>query len=275
MTILRDNHVLNLQTIQPYLAFNAYGNSHVKVAHHHSPISHFYYFETSLLKNQVVIVPDASVEIMFLCDEDDPKAYLYGSPLQAKELKFRAGKRYFGVRFHPGKIPDFLTLPPKLLTNAECNLSEVFDKADVLLEKIVQARTFEEQIIVFNHFFLGKIALKTSMLASQIHQFITAHQGVLQMRDKERYLGYSSSYINRVFTENSGISPKTYALILRFQSNLKKMLTDQPVNLTDLASEQGYADQSHFFREFRRFTSSAPSLFLKKASKELPLDNLF
>lgn len=263
-----------LRTIQPYLALNSKNTPSVRVVQN-SPISHFYAFKASLLKEKVIIVPDASIEVLFLCDDNNSRVYLYGSPLEAKKIEIKAGRYYFGMRFHPGEIPEFIDLEPRLLTSMHYDLQDILSGTHALLEKVVMARTFDEKVESVNHFFLNKIQTRTTSLANQIHLLITENQGILQMKDKERYLGFSSSYINRVFTENFGLSPKTYALILRFQNNLKKMLIEKTVALTDLASEQGYSDQSHFFREFKKFTTLAPSHFLKKVDTQDHFCNLF
>lgn len=265
---------LKLSTIQPYLSVFSKSQSDVRVMYD-SPISHFYTFNTNAFEEVVIIVPDGSIEILFLCDGSESKAYLYGSPTSAQRLKIDVGKVYFGVRFHPGIIPYFLNIEPRLLVNSRYNLLDLISDSELLLEQIIQTENFDQRMNIFNEFFYNRKYSKVTSLACHIHQYITDNNGVAQMKDKELYLGYSGSYINRVFTENFGLSPKTYSLILRFQSNLKRMLIHGDIRLTDLASDQGYADQSHFFREFKKFTSLAPSIFLKKLDLQSFPYNLF
>ncbi len=75
----------------------------------------------------------------------------------------------------------------------------------------------------------------------------------------ERY-GISSRYLQKVFLHYTGLTPKLYAQINRFQNSLILIgKGDQP--LTAIAYECGYFDQSHFIREFKSFTGFAPSGF--------------
>ena len=259
--------VSQLYTIQPYLSFNAKKNSDIRIMND-SPISHFYNFEANTRDSVVTLVPDACIEIFFLCDGEQSEVHLYGSPLCAKNLDIRAGQRYFGVRYKPGEMPDFLKINPKLLIDSEYKLQDIFPGNGKLLEKIAKTKAFEEQILLFNQLPIDnvshKLPTKSEDLAHQIYQLITENNGALLMKDIVVYLGFSDRYINRSFTDKFGYSPKIYALILRFQDTLKKILVEKSLNLTDLASDQGYSDQSHFYREFKKYTTLAPSIFLKK-----------
>lgn len=265
MALLVDNCVSNLRTIQPYFTFSSGGTYHVKVVEN-SPISHFYTFQAQRSDGKVIAVPDASIDILFLCDGEDSAVRLCGTPSTAKLVEIQSGKRYFGVRFHPGKIPQFIQQDSRLLVDGEFPLQEILKDGDDLLEKIVTALSFEARIHHFYYHFCQQIAVKRSPVAWQMHQLITVNSGALSIREVGQYTGYSTRYANKIFTDNFGLSPKSYSLILRFQHVLQQMLQKHKVSLTDLASDQGYADQSHFVREFKKFTALAPSKFMQKAS---------
>lgn len=63
----------------------------------------------------------------------------------------------------------------------------------------------------------------------------------------------------RLFRRVVGTNPKEYARIARFQKSLSLMQhhTDDG-NLARLASRCGYADQSHFIRDFRTYSGHTP-----------------
>lgn len=265
MAFLMHQDGRSLRTIQPYFTFSSGGSYHVKVVQN-SPISHFYTFQADLSDGSVIAVPDASIDILFLCDEDQSAVRLCGSTTAAKLVEIKAGKRYFGVRFHPGKIPRFIESDFKALIDGEIPLQDLITDGDELLEKVANSGNFEDRIHLFMHHFLEEINPNTPEFGEKIHQLITKNAGALRINDISEYIGFSTRYINRVFTESFGLSPKTYSLILRFQHILQQMLLDDAMSLTDLASDQGYADQSHFFREFKKFTTLAPSKFMQKAS---------
>lgn len=264
MAFLIDKNVSYLRTIQPYFTFSSGGSYHVQVVQN-SSVSHFYTFQADLSDGLVIAIPDASIDILFLCDDENSAVRLCGTTTSAKFVEIQAGKRYFGVRFHPGSIPRFINVDFKSLIDAEFPLKEILTDGDDLLEKIVTSSSFDDRITHFYHHFLDDINVETSEIATEMHRLITKYGGALRINDVSDYVGYSTRYVNRVFTESFGLSPKTYSLILRFQHILQQMLRDEAVSLTDLASDQGYADQSHFFREFKKFTALAPSKFMQKA----------
>ena len=63
----------------------------------------------------------------------------------------------------------------------------------------------------------------------------------------------------RLFNELVGANPKEYARIVRFQKSLKLLQhCSEDTNQAQLAYQCGYADQSHFIREFKQFSGYTP-----------------
>jgi len=68
----------------------------------------------------------------------------------------------------------------------------------------------------------------------------------------------------RIFGSCVGINPKEYARIVRFHKALSLMRRKpDTLDLTRIAYASGYADQSHFIREFKRFSGHTPSSLRK------------
>lgn len=76
-----------------------------------------------------------------------------------------------------------------------------------------------------------------------------------------------------MFNELVGTNPKEYARITRFQKSLK-LLQDHQANISQaqLSYQCGYADQSHFIREFKQFSGYTPLSFLNVCK---PYSDLF
>ncbi len=69
---------------------------------------------------------------------------------------------------------------------------------------------------------------------------------------------YSERYIQKLFLDNVGITPKSFSNIHRFNKSLQLIQTaDLP--LTSIAYDCGYYDQAHFIKEFKKFTGLTPS----------------
>lgn len=266
-------HRLNneVRTIQPYFTLSTSLNYDVKLMSS-SPISHFYSFIADRSAGEVFAVPDASIDILFLCDGERSKARLCGTTTTARLVEIQQGKRYFGVRFQPGYTPHCVDVASKNLVDAEYSLEEFFKEADELIHALSHLQDINDLSDCFMSYFGDCTAHRYSPFGLQIRELITRSQGDIRIGDLEKYTGYSSRYISKVFVDNFGLPPKSYALILRFQKVLQRMITDSNMSLTNIASDQGYADQSHFLREFKRFAAQAPSEFIR-AIKENSIVN--
>jgi transcriptional regulator GlxA family with amidase domain len=63
--------------------------------------------------------------------------------------------------------------------------------------------------------------------------------------------------VERRFAAAMGMTPKRFARIVRFRHAYRRVLARSPASATDI---DGFYDQSHFLKEFRAFTGSAPTL---------------
>ena len=75
--------------------------------------------------------------------------------------------------------------------------------------------------------------------------------------------GLSLRHFQRRFRALTGLNPKHYARICRIGYAVHRKELDPQSSWTALAHEAGYADQSHFIRDFKALTGTLPSRFLR------------
>lgn len=232
-------------------------------------ISHFYAFEVEEDVHDILsIVPDGCVDFLFYCSKDYPYASIIGTRLKASPMIGKPGDYFFGIRFMPGKVilPD--TVNPNELVEGEAALME-FMKAEQVYDKIIQSRDFRAQIQAFLNFYVNcnqeKLEhLEDRNLGNYLIDQITRRAGNVKIEELGELTGYSVRYVNKVFKENMGISPKTYCKIARFQTVLNSLKWEEDEkDLLAIAMNAGYYDQSHMMKDFRKYTNMTPVRYIK------------
>lgn len=232
-------------------------------------ISHFYCFQNDVSENSVIAVPDGSIDILFCCDEKEPYATVCGTVLQPKIVR-NVKNYFFGVRFLPGQSFKFKNITMKDFVENEIPLLEVINDKD-LFEKVTSSRDFNYQIQTFMIRYLkfyadSQASDKYVDLKKQMLKKINETAGQIKVQELADEAGYSVRYINRVFTEQFGLSPKLFCKLMRFQyllsnlNDLDKEIFD--TNLAQLAIELGYYDQSHMIKDFYELTNTTPGKYI-------------
>ncbi|HOB13014.1 MAG TPA: helix-turn-helix transcriptional regulator [Novosphingobium sp.] len=88
-------------------------------------------------------------------------------------------------------------------------------------------------------------------------------RGTVPIQDLADSSGLSLRHFQRRFRQLTGLNPKRYARICRIGHAVHRKELDPDLPWTTLAYEAGYADQSHFIRDFKALTGCLPSEFLR------------
>ena len=67
--------------------------------------------------------------------------------------------------------------------------------------------------------------------------------------------------LERLFREHVGLTPKTYARVVRFTTAAARVTEDPSARFADVSSDVGYFDQSHMIRDFLAFAGRTPEQF--------------
>jgi AraC-like DNA-binding protein len=93
-----------------------------------------------------------------------------------------------------------------------------------------------------------------------VNQIISS-QGSIRIADLAENAVLSRRQFSRRFNERVGITPKSFAQIVKFRHVIE--LAYSATSLTDLALKGGYFDQSHFIKDFRKRSGLSPGNILQ------------
>ncbi|PRZ43012.1 AraC family transcriptional regulator [Antricoccus suffuscus] len=75
-------------------------------------------------------------------------------------------------------------------------------------------------------------------------------------------VGWSRRHLNTQFNAEFGIGPKDAARVLRYD-RARRMISSGDLKIADIAAICGYADQAHLNRDFKSFTGTSPTTWLR------------
>ncbi|MFI8906757.1 helix-turn-helix domain-containing protein [Streptomyces albidoflavus] len=94
---------------------------------------------------------------------------------------------------------------------------------------------------------------------AQAWRRLVAARGGVQVGALAAELGWSRRYLTERFRGELGLSPKTFARVLRFAHAHELAAVGDPLPWSEVAAVSGYADQAHLVREWRAFTGRSPT----------------
>lgn len=184
------------------------------------------------------------------------------------------------VVFQPYALKAFLNLPISLLHNQEVSGYDLENKhLKQLAAQILDCENTSLCISLIEQWLLSQIAdTLTSKTTYNIQRiaFVIKQLFVMPATSVTELASIAclgKKQFERLFNELIGANPKEYARIVRFQKSLKLLQHDfENINLAQLAYQCGYADQSHFIREFKQFSGYTPLALLNVCE---PYSDLF
>jgi AraC-like DNA-binding protein len=237
---------------------------------------YYVYESSSTVTFEDTVFPSGCMEIIFNLGAGNwqtqpgnefitnPSIELWGQLNRPLPVRSIGRNTMLGVRFYPHAAASMLPGKASLFNNQVIDYRDVSDKSiNTLQAQLQETRTWYKRIALLEAYLLqqteqaGKRLGKVEVVKDLMYEL--RHQDVYETMETiaTRY-GISARYMQQLFLQYTGLTPKLYSQINRFQHSLK-LVTSRNTSLTDIAYECGYADQSHFIKEFKAFTGTTPS----------------
>ncbi len=166
-----------------------------------------------------------------------------------------------GIEFSPEGAYRCFRLNYSEFKNRIYTLADVIgSEAIKIQEELSNFSSAETKVNLLQKYLLKKLLVsEADSVLDYCVRKIKQSQGRTSVRDLEKETGYSSRWLNMKFQNRVGISPKSLSEIIRFHS-VYRALTRDPFNVfIQKEFYNYYYDQSHFIRDFKRFTGLPPS----------------
>jgi AraC-like DNA-binding protein len=201
-----------------------------------------------------------------------PVSFLYGQVSAFKDVYLLQEADLIIVVFQPPGINQLLGIPAGELRDSIVSTEYVLGKQGAeLYEKLAAKSAVQDKLHLLNHFFIELLSKRNhpdNPVIQASVDLIIKNNGLVSSGQLIKLTGYTERHIERMFIKSIGISPKRFSDVIKLHHFLKRLKKEQPgKNLTSLAYEAGYADQSHLVKEFKKFTGLTPKTYINKAEK--------
>jgi AraC-like DNA-binding protein len=196
-----------------------------------------------------------------------PMLSLSGLRTSYRFAEYAANSTNILVQFKEGGAAAFFKIPMHELFESNVALDQFFLPSDLmrLQEHLEANEPVQEKISYIQQFLISKLLYgKTDLLIANAVEKITLANGLVNMKQLAKDFHISLDPFEKRFRKIIGATPKQFSDIIRMQSLIAQA---QPaIPLLDSALNAGFFDQSHFIRNFKKFTGQTPGNFFHSAA---------
>lgn len=189
-----------------------------------------------------------------------PLVVLAGASSHAGTSEVGAGACGFHVRFTPAGARALIGVrPPANAWDADLPAC-VWRWA----EAIAEAPDLAARVALADAFWRARLPERPLWSAAAV-ALVRQSVGSARVASVAEALGVAPRTLRRRFHDDAGIGIKAFMQVERYRQSHGLMLRAPRTTWQDVCERFGYADQSHFVRDFRRFTGETPTRWLPEA----------
>ena len=220
------------------------------------------------------VLPDGCIDVVlgFSGQADEPEsAVAVGTMTRALVLDAGTSPESFvGVRFRPGKASAFLSVPASELTDLRVPIDELWLDAAEVRDALAVSADAVERVRALERVLAARVSPAAVAAHDDVDEAIrriVEAGGSLGITRLAPALGVTRQHLARRFSQLVGVSPKTFARVVRLGRVVERaraVPAGEGINWSALALELGYYDQSHLVDEFRELTGVTPAAWQRR-----------
>lgn len=215
---------------------------------------------------QNLVIPDTCMDIIFDLGEENNICGSGFCTLSEKPVFLRYDDRNrikakFGIRLYAWTAALFWDGSFAGTKNSCFEIGDFFpDMNKELWDKLSRAENFSERVRAANECLLKRIDAHrmNAELMNAVYDILTA-RGTAKISDIAAKNALSERQLERRFNEKTGISPKAFSSLVRFQMLRRELTGEKACDIPYMVVKYNYFDQAHLIKDFRRYHGITPS----------------
>jgi len=254
-------------------------------------IKFFWEFRVEYMHLNHKLIPQRNINLRFNLSETPhilslngnekllENVYFFGlqDHFTSANLKLNGNVHTLGICFYPQGFYPFIKIPLSEFRNQLMGASEVgYKLSNSIRERLIAASDIYSRLeilesellnlLIYNNDFpeyFSKIfeELKNSETSGSISDFCKKHN-------------VCPRKLERMYNKYIGVSANTFSTLSRFHASLNSVLYTDFSKLSDLAYDNGYFDQTHFIKDFKRFAGNSPENFVQQQGSILQIGRI-
>lgn len=178
----------------------------------------------------------------------------------------------FGVYLWPWSVPCFFGSRPDPFIGSISALEALWGKQGQAVEKrMIDLDTHQQRVGVISELLHERLSKPDPQdpVIERIVEHILVDRNAFTVEELIAQSGLARRQFERRFKECTGFAPALFTRIVRFQRTYRMLENGTATSLTDVALACGYFDQSHFIRDFKRFSGLNPRDYFVHAPEKV------
>lgn len=237
------------------------------------------------------LIPQRNINLRFNLSETPQFVCMNGKELLLENVFFSGLQDHFnnaclklsgkvdvlGVCFFPDGFYPFLKIPVSEFKNQVLGAGEAgVNLANTINERLKEAPDVATRLEILENELLLMLDLdnQTPENFRKLFNILKHCEDSLQISEFCERNNIGIRKLERMFNKYVGVSAMTFSTLNRFQNSLNQLLYTDYSKLSDIAYGNGYFDQMHFIKEFKRFAGNIPKSFVHQKNSILQIGKL-
>jgi AraC-like DNA-binding protein len=186
----------------------------------------------------------------------------------ARYTRLLEGKSFaFGVKFRAGGFQPFLGASVAGIADLRVPLDTLFGADGLAFAAAVRTcQDADAMLGAAEKFLLDRLPARdaNTALAAKLVAEIAADTSMTSVDTLEAHSGLNKRTLQRLFQRYVGVGPKWVIKRYRIHEAVAQIQSGTPIQLSQLALELGYFDQSHFIRDFTSLVGKPPGEYARQ-----------